>query len=580
MGTTPHDDAVGRAAGTEPAPLRAPSGVVEPALAEAWNRGDVEAAVSGALALDELDAACRYAVDGRRVDLLLPAVRRIERMPVGVPRDVALAVVLLIEGDLARAKLLVWATLGTPSGPAADSPDPAHSSDDALRLTVLADLGAAMVAAGRWSDAIECVREGRRLYGAMRPSGAGTRVLFDLAGLAALAEAHTDRTTTEFVTLSVMLAEPRARNVLTEDHALALICRGSVQHLRGHLGEAALDLTRGIALTSGARSGVATHASTELCLVRVRQGRWSDADDLLAKLVAAAEKPDQSWLTPSILAGQAVLAAVRGRTEVARHLIADASRLGEGLPVQLTAMLLTHARALNAITSNDWIGLHRLLDDTEEPGYRHPYRPGEWNALRMLAAMHLGDTAQQRRRLAGWAREPGAATDPYYWCFVAIQAESEARWVDTLAAMRTALSQLTLECDPLGRAWVLMVAGAVNSRHGDAGAKDPVRGRAFFEQARGELATLGAVGCVAFCDTLIRSLGDELGPQHVETDRVLTEHQLRVAELVADGYTSVEIGHILHLSSKTIDFHVGNIVRRLGLDGRREIPRRLGRVSR
>ncbi|MCU1476360.1 MAG: LuxR family transcriptional regulator [Subtercola sp.] len=75
------------------------------------------------------------------------------------------------------------------------------------------------------------------------------------------------------------------------------------------------------------------------------------------------------------------------------------------------------------------------------------------------------------------------------------------------------------------------------------------------------------------CAGIIWRTSEELAGESDDVLGVLTGHQQRIAGYVADGYTSAEIGQMMHLSKKTIDFHVSNIVLRLGLKTRREISR-------
>ena len=78
------------------------------------------------------------------------------------------------------------------------------------------------------------------------------------------------------------------------------------------------------------------------------------------------------------------------------------------------------------------------------------------------------------------------------------------------------------------------------------------------ERARGELRASGAV---------LRSR-PQAGLQ-------LTEAELRVALLAADGLTDREICTQLYLSPKTVEFHLGRVYRKLGVRGRTELARRL-----
>jgi DNA-binding CsgD family transcriptional regulator len=78
------------------------------------------------------------------------------------------------------------------------------------------------------------------------------------------------------------------------------------------------------------------------------------------------------------------------------------------------------------------------------------------------------------------------------------------------------------------------------------------------ERARGELRASGAV---------LRS--------RPQAGLELTEAELRVALLAADGLTDREISSQLYLSPKTVEFHLGRVYRKLGVRGRTELARRL-----
>jgi DNA-binding CsgD family transcriptional regulator len=58
-------------------------------------------------------------------------------------------------------------------------------------------------------------------------------------------------------------------------------------------------------------------------------------------------------------------------------------------------------------------------------------------------------------------------------------------------------------------------------------------------------------------------------------DWKLTQAELQVALLAADGLTDREICGQLYLSPKTAEFHLGRVYRKLGVHGRTELARRL-----
>jgi DNA-binding NarL/FixJ family response regulator len=55
--------------------------------------------------------------------------------------------------------------------------------------------------------------------------------------------------------------------------------------------------------------------------------------------------------------------------------------------------------------------------------------------------------------------------------------------------------------------------------------------------------------------------------------RLLTERQRQILRLVAGGYTAKEIGRMLHITSKTVEFHKGRMMRQLQLQSTVELAR-------
>lgn len=543
-----------------------------------WARGDVESAVHHALdrprdhpdAEQMLRLACVFALRGHRVDLLearLDDIRRLER---SVERDAVLATVRLGAGDLYGAVALA---LADPDAELVE-PDPRLTSAVSLRAATIVHVGLGALASAAWMTARECVDAANAVLASAPENPADEQARFDLLGMAAVVEAHTTGEEREYRSLVAALAPLRARNLLTTRHALAVLCLADVEHLRGDLGRAAVNALRGARLAGDLRPGFIAHARILLAFIRIRQGRWADA----AQAVEALDDPDKTverdWIQTQVLAVRGLLLAVDGDVAASVAALAQARRMAERTPSYLAAIVLLHAQITGAIAAGDWRGLHRALDDAEEPGYRHPYRPGEWNALRLLAVWHLGDVAGSRRMLAEWAARSDAASDPYYWAFAAIIAESDRRFTEGMAAIERALTTLRHDDDPLGRAWVRMVAGTYFARYGADGAPDPSRALAAYDEALAELRELGAHAFAARCEAIIADSVAALDrTRRSEPASALTDQQQRIARAVAQGYTSDEIAAIEYLSKRTIDYHVANILRRLGVTSRREIAR-------
>ena len=87
---------------------------------------------------------------------------------------------------------------------------------------------------------------------------------------------------------------------------------------------------------------------------------------------------------------------------------------------------------------------------------------------------------------------------------------------------------------------------------------------------------LGAAGTADRARALMRDRGCATVPQRPRpTTRVnpggLTNRQLEVARLVAEGLSNSEIAKRLYISSKTADHHVSAVLAKLGMTSRREV---------
>ena len=71
--------------------------------------------------------------------------------------------------------------------------------------------------------------------------------------------------------------------------------------------------------------------------------------------------------------------------------------------------------------------------------------------------------------------------------------------------------------------------------------------------------------------------GINAGP--VEADSKLTAREREVLELLSRGMSNVEIGKKLFISDTTVKFHVGNILRKLGVSRRAEAVHLAGKMG-
>jgi DNA-binding CsgD family transcriptional regulator len=96
--------------------------------------------------------------------------------------------------------------------------------------------------------------------------------------------------------------------------------------------------------------------------------------------------------------------------------------------------------------------------------------------------------------------------------------------------------------------------------------------------ARDQLRTahdqLGAIGMEAFAERARRELaatGEKVRKRSDETRDDLTPQENQIARLARDGLSNPEIGAMLYLSSRTVEWHLRKVFAKLGISSRRQL---------
>ncbi|MEU4415277.1 helix-turn-helix transcriptional regulator [Nocardia salmonicida] len=136
------------------------------------------------------------------------------------------------------------------------------------------------------------------------------------------------------------------------------------------------------------------------------------------------------------------------------------------------------------------------------------------------------------------------------------------------AAAEVAIAAFARAGMVVNRAQAELFAGAIAGRRGDFG-----EATSRFAAARAAFTETGAVRLLDEVTTAQRRLA---GAQRVGAPAALTRREREVAELAAHGHTNKAIAEHLYLSPRTVEDHLGRVLRKLGLTGRAGIARRLG----
>ncbi|MFD0518587.1 helix-turn-helix transcriptional regulator [Paractinoplanes durhamensis] len=138
------------------------------------------------------------------------------------------------------------------------------------------------------------------------------------------------------------------------------------------------------------------------------------------------------------------------------------------------------------------------------------------------------------------------------------------------------LPELTQPAERLPRARMSWLLGA---HHGRQGRRAPaVR---LLEAACAGYATIGAGGMLTLAESDLRAVTGGR-PSYTPPpplaakagEAALTGAEIRVAVAVADGLSNKEAAERLFVTVKTVEFHLGNIFRKLDVRNRTELARR------
>ncbi|MFF2372098.1 ATP-binding protein [Agromyces sp. NPDC058110] len=268
------------------------------------------------------------------------------------------------------------------------------------------------------------------------------------------------------------------------------------------------------------------------------RGRWTaSAEDAAAILDEHGAPLATVW--PHLVTALLALRRGDGTVDVDAHLDAawrDSLELGESLMV--LAVLAAYAE--RSWTTGE---AEPLLDEVDAHLARAASLPGtEWAVGELLVWL-----ARLGARRHG-AAESAAVSGPHRLELAGAHAEASAAWDALGAPFDAALSA---------------VHGSAPEAARDALARlDAMGVDATAARARERLAELGVTG-----------LPPRPRRSTLANPSGLTNRQLDVARLVAQGYTNAELADRLYISAKTADHHVSAILAKLGLASRRDIIR-------
>jgi DNA-binding CsgD family transcriptional regulator len=364
---------------------------------------------------------------------------------------------------------------------------------------------------------------------------------------------------------------------LASDSALAIPAVGALVWC-GRLETAKRVLDEALAKARARGSPVSVAQVSALrALAHQRMGALDDAEaDARTSLELSAEA---SWGILHTLA-VAVLAAVlveRGDLEAAREalaLIAPDPTAEEVMPNQA----LRESRAKLLMAAGDPGGALEVLrayGRWEERWRLGPsVVPVPWRSAAAMAHLHLGEISTARELAEQellLARDFGAAPQLGNALRVVGRVEGGHRGLERL---KEAVSLLEGSVARLEHARALVDLGALLRRSGERNAATE-RLREGMQVAH----RCGATALVEAAAAELRLAGARPRRIALSGPDALTPGERRVADLAADGMTNKEIAQALFVTLRTVEMHLSNAYRKLGISSRAELPSALGQPA-
>ncbi len=293
-------------------------------------------------------------------------------------------------------------------------------------------------------------------------------------------------------------------------------------------------------------------------------GAWDDAARLTREMSDAFEQLGVG--AEGIDPWRAFVDAHRGRLDAVRETVGD-SPPSEPIIAMIRLRCLGLAELANGETEAANVHLSEAIETLERVDFREP---AIWrvDGDAIEAALGVGELERAERLVVGF--ETKAARSRIPWS-LAVSARCrgllEAAAGDLEAAARSlerALAEHESSPVPFERARTLLAQGQVRRR-----LKQKRAARESLDAAAAAFRRLGAEAWVERTASELRRVAVRQAP------RDLSETELRIARLAADGLTNQAIANEVFLTRKTVEANLARAYRKLGIHSRAQLSRAL-----
>ncbi len=301
----------------------------------------------------------------------------------------------------------------------------------------------------------------------------------------------------------------------------------------------------------------------------LRRSHWRVSIAAAEEAARLAEETRQPRLRADALAAQAMLAAMRGDSDLSSRLTVEAEDLSQATGSNVTTALIQNARAMIAA------GAGRPLEAFEH--LWRIYQPTDPAYQRMQTCWAIGNLAesalasgQRDRAAAELAKlEALAANTPSTGVHIELR-YARALLADPSAAEPLYVAALAPELgdSPFTHARVQLSYGAWLRRQ-----RRIVDARAPLRASRETFERLGAQGWAEQARRELRAAGEDSTRRPADGWYQLTPQETQIGKLVAEGLSNRDIGRRLYLSHRTVASHLYRMFPKLGVSSRSQLAR-------
>jgi DNA-binding CsgD family transcriptional regulator len=306
--------------------------------------------------------------------------------------------------------------------------------------------------------------------------------------------------------------------------------------------------------------------------VAIALGRWASAEMLVDESGRLAAEIGQSWWRTGSVIASATLHGLRGETEIAERLVAEAEKTAIPQGLNDLICMIAFARGVTGLgAGRPAVALEHLtrVFDRNDPAFHE--------AARFMSITYLADAASQsgQRHVAVLILDELEALAQRTPSPTLHAGVAYARPVlapdDAAERLYHAALGSDLRHHPFDHARLQLAYGAwLRRQRRVSESRGPLRAaRQVFD----------ALACVPWAERArqeLRASGEKSGePIPAARDR-LSAQELQIAQMAATGMTNREIGQQLYLSPRTVGSHLYRLFPKLGITSRNELTGALG----